>query len=38
MTTPQQTDRQRRTRRVALVVVGAMVASLAIPAITLAFL
>lgn len=34
MSAPQQTDRERRNRRVALIVVGAMVATFAIPALT----
>lgn len=35
MSAPQQTDRERRHRRVALIVVGAMVASIAVPALAI---
>lgn len=35
MNAPQQSDRERRRRRVALIVVGAMIASFAIPALTI---
>lgn len=35
MSAPQQTERERRRRRVALVVVGAMIASFAIPALAI---
>ncbi len=35
MSAPQQTERERRRRRVALVVVGAMIASFVIPALTI---
>ena len=35
MSAPQQTERERRHRRVALIVVGAMIASFVIPALTI---
>lgn len=35
MSAPQETGRERRRRRVALVVVGAMIASFAIPALAI---
>ena len=35
MSAPQQTERERRRRRVALVVVSAMIASFAIPALAI---
>lgn len=35
MNAPQPTDRERRNRKVALIVVGAMIASFAIPALAI---